>query len=122
MPHPVTGSQPSVAGNPSVPQPIALPLVISVKALKPPAYNQGLRNPSGGLPLAIRKSLTREMTALAVGVDALVPSSQSSVPFHVVMKWKPCAAMSGYARPWGLKSPEKEPLREDTYFGTTAFW
>jgi len=89
VPHPVTASQPFCAGNPSVPHPIALPLVISVKALNPPAYNHGFRNPSGGRPLAIKKSLTSEITALAAGVDALVPSSQTSVPFQVVTKWKP---------------------------------
>lgn len=82
VPHPLTASQPSCAGNPAVSHPIAVPLLISVNALNPPAYSQGLRNPSGGLPAAISASLTSVMTALAAGVAQLVPSSRTSVPFQ----------------------------------------
>jgi hypothetical protein len=60
-----TGSHPSVARNPWVPQPGFEPDVMS---LKPAAleYISGLRKPSGELPLEIKKSFRREMTLAAV--------------------------------------------------------
>lgn len=49
-----------------------------------------------GLPSAIKASLTRERTEVAVGVAQLVPSSGTMDPFQTVRKWKDWAAISGY--------------------------
>ena len=76
VPKPVTASQPFFAGNPSVSQPLDDPLRISVNALYPLEYSQGLRKPKTGLPAATRASLTRAMIAATVGQDAEVPSTR----------------------------------------------
>lgn len=86
VPHPVTASQPLVAGKPAVPQPSALPLVTSVKPPWPNLYNHGFKNPNVGRPAAISASLTSDKTAVAVGAEAEVPSRLTSVPFQMVTK------------------------------------
>jgi hypothetical protein len=84
VPNPLTASQPSFAGNPVVPQPIADPFTTSINPLYPTLYNQGFRNPMGGFPFAIRSSFTKLKIEATVGVLALVPSRGIRLPFQIV--------------------------------------
>ena len=63
-----TGSHPTVASNPPVLQPGLLPVRISLmpSQYKPASYSQLLRNPSDGLPLETRRSLSIAIMAAAV--------------------------------------------------------
>lgn len=72
VPTPVTGSQPSVALNPDVPQPGLFPSVTSLKA-SGCAYTVGLMKPTALLPAASRASLTRVRMLPKVGEEAEVP-------------------------------------------------
>jgi hypothetical protein len=138
VPSPVTASQPLAAGNPSVPQPMAEPLVMSLRPKKPLLYRNGFRKPSGLLPSAIRASFTKEMTDANAGEDALVPSrglqrishaqqdqvqvTYASLPFQTVAYARPCAATSGYARPLGLYKPANLSPRDAAYISTATSW
>jgi predicted outer membrane lipoprotein len=51
------------------------PCVISVKADEAFEYSQGFKNPSTGLPLAIRRSLINAMTLEKTGAVAEVPET-----------------------------------------------
>ena len=75
-----TGSQPGVAGNPSVPQPGLLPTLTSSSATRPIVYKNGLRNPSGLFPAAASRSLMREMTLANAGLEQLVPDTPETEP------------------------------------------
>lgn len=131
VPYPVTASQPGSAGKPVVLHPAELPLTISLNASNPPEYSQGcfevlaplrprylasgnnpvltFKKPIGGFPAAIRASFTSAKMAAAVGVAALVPSTGRTVPFQMVLKFWPWAAMSGMPRPQALYSPAYSP-------------
>ena len=85
VPNPVTASQPSVAANPVILHPSALPCVTSTKALFPFLYNQGFKKPRVGFPAAISASFNNDRMAAIVGVAALVPSTRRSVPFQMMV-------------------------------------
>ena len=61
----MTGSQPTAASNPLVLHPGLLPLVMSFK-LAGLEYNNGFKNPRGGLPALLRASFKRETTEAKV--------------------------------------------------------
>ena len=66
-----TGSHPVVASNPLVPQPGLDPDMMSLKPLLSIVYSQGLRKPSGGLPVESRKSLRSEIMPATVCTSAV---------------------------------------------------
>ena len=82
----MTGSQPFVTGKPAVPQLEVLPPVTSVNPLYPFLYNHGFRKPRGGLPQAMRSSMTSEIILAARGVDADVPEIDEKVWFQTKAK------------------------------------
>lgn len=86
VPHPVTASHPSVAGNPLTLQPAELPLVISVKPFHPSLYSHGFMKPSGGRPAARSASFTKPRTAAQMGVEPDVPTKETVEPFQMVGK------------------------------------
>lgn len=63
-----------------VPQPVEEPLVISVKALNPPAYSQGFKKPRTGFPAASKASLTSDTMDAAVGLEALFQNVSDKLP------------------------------------------
>lgn len=75
-----------VVGNPVVLHPPLRPVVMSVKALYPLLYNQGFKNPRGGLPEEMSASLTRETMDAMSGDEALVPETVLKVWFHTMLK------------------------------------
>jgi hypothetical protein len=79
VPNPVTGSHPFVTGNPSTPQLLVFPAVMSVKPLYPWPYNHGFRKPRVGLPEAMRASFTSATTEDIRGQEAEVPEMVESV-------------------------------------------
>jgi hypothetical protein len=101
----VTGSHPDMVAKPFVLQPVLWPLVMSFSADAPVEYRNGLRNPSGLLPAAIRRSLRREMTEAKMGEEQLVPATSSVLPPTTISTFWPCAATSGKPRPVRLKRP-----------------
>ena len=84
VPKPLAASQPAIAGNPLVSQPLVEPFSTSVKASNPCWYSQGFRNPSGGFPSASSASLTKATMPAMLGADALVPSTSFFVAFQTV--------------------------------------
>lgn len=65
-------------------QPLDDPLVMSTNPFLPPClYNHGFNQPRTGLPAASKASLTSEIIAAIVGVEALVPSTMRCVPFQI---------------------------------------
>lgn len=107
VPRPVTGSQPFTAGNPLVLHPGLLPVVTSVSAAAPVAeYKNGLRNPSGALPAAIRRSFRSEITDAKIGLEQLVPATVPVSPPLTISTFSPCAEISGNARPVRVNLPE----------------
>jgi hypothetical protein len=72
--------------NPGVPHPGAFPAVISLNALSPTWYINGLRNPRGGLPVAIRASFSKATSPANVGADADVPPMSVGRPCQKIRK------------------------------------
>lgn len=95
MPNPVTGSHPTVAGNPDVLQPAELPLTTSVNALYPPLYSHGFKNPSGGRPAASSASFASPRMPAQIGDDPEVPTRFALDPFQIVGKGPPLQEISG---------------------------
>jgi hypothetical protein len=100
----LTGSHPFVAENPEVSQPGFEPDMTSLKPFAAVEYINGLRKPSGDLPLEIKKSFRREITLAAVcnaqgerdhaavvrkrtGAAALVPSTLITFPASTIWKF-----------------------------------
>ena len=100
VPTPVTGSHPFVALNPGVPHPGLLPTVMSLKTEGSSAwsaYTSGLRNPSGGRPLAKRAELRSATMPATAGAEAEVPPMETMRPRKKMRKKRPWAATSGMA-------------------------
>ncbi|SRR6266851_6630367 len=83
--------------NPGVPHPGAFPAVMSLNASPPNRYINGLRNPRGGLPAAMRASFSRAMSPANVGADADVPLIGVGYPRTKIRKFSACAETSGIA-------------------------
>ena len=89
-----------VALKPGVPQPGALPEVMSLKALGSAAwiaYTSGFRKPSGGRPAESRAELSSETMPAKVGAAADVPPTEMMRPPRKTRKRSACAATSGMA-------------------------
>jgi hypothetical protein len=95
LPQPVTASHPGAAGKPVVLQPLLDPLTTSVNKTCPHLYSHGLRKPMGGRPSAANASFKRVKTAAAMGEEPDVPTRFNVLPFQMVGKSCPIAAMSG---------------------------
>ena len=83
-------------------QPGLFPLVTSVNADAPVEYKNGFKNPSGFLPCAASWSLSNEKMLADIGVEQLVPATRPNSCWNAMIKFSPCAEMSGNARPCGL--------------------
>jgi hypothetical protein len=69
------------------------------------AYQNGLRNPSGLLPVETSASLMSAMTRAEIGLEQLVPSIVPNSPSRTISRFSPIADTSGYARPDVLSFP-----------------
>lgn len=129
VPRPVTGSHPDVACaakvvryeecrrdtarltlKPGVPHPGLFPSTISLNAFgssMSSLYSKGFKNPSVGRPLASRASFSKATMAANVGDEAEVPPMEMIRPERKTRNRRPCAATSGYARPF-LQTDRKD--------------
>lgn len=89
VPRPVTGSQPTVAAKPVVPQPLELPITTSFSPWHPCVYSHGFRKPSAGKPRDIRSSFRSAITDAKVGAAADDPPTWTCMPRHVIKYLEP---------------------------------